>query len=140
LSDVIKALGALVPDYTERRKHKRADLRFKVLLAKRPQGAADSGGVGAGAGGALYTENVSMGGLGLRWEQGADENASLALGDIVYLAIQVPRVKQVVRCRGRIAWIQAADGRYVRAGVTFDGISLEDLAGVEALMAPQDQP
>jgi hypothetical protein len=135
VADVIKALGALVPDYTERRKHKRADLRFTVTLSRQPAAAPEA----AQSAAPLFTENVSMGGLGLRWEQGPD-GQGLSLGDVVYLAIQVPRLPQVVRCHGRIAWLQPSDGRYVRAGVTFDGISLEDLAGVQTLLAGQGQP
>jgi hypothetical protein len=138
MADVIKALGALVPDYTEKRKHKRADLTFKVALSKQPAGAAVPSGVAPPAG--LLTENVSMGGLGLRWDQGSGGGPALAKGDDVYITIQVPRMERVVRCRGRIAWIHADGGRYVRAGVTFDGISLDDLAGVQALLDGPAQP
>lgn len=133
----IHALAALVPDSSDCRSHKRVDLKFRVRVkrlaaqdeAVEEQERRRQRDLQAG-----FTENVSHSGLGLRWEQAAGAQV-LAQGDRVVAEILVPKVNRRVRCLGRVAWTQAEGGRYFRAGVAFEGINLEDLAGVQATLA-----
>jgi len=75
MPQAIVALAAVVPDSKDRRIHRRTDLQFQVRLTRMadPDGLQPQHG-GAGQGpegwdGSGCTEDLSEGGLGLRWER-----------------------------------------------------------------------
>jgi hypothetical protein len=86
-----------------------------------------------------FTENLSQGGLGMRWERRSDGKGTLSAGDRVLADIVLPSMRQHLRCAAKIAWICAEGDRFMRAGLAFEGFNLEDLALVQSLVANHGQ-
>jgi hypothetical protein len=139
MSTGVQALAALVHDSSDQRRHKRVDLRFKVRLYPLPrvhQVTADGHHVAAedALQGSGFTENLSQGGLGLRWPREAAGVEAFHAGEPVVAEIQVPRAQVRLRCLGRIAWILDEDEQYVRAGVIFEAVNADELAALQSVL------
>ena len=135
----VQALAALVHDSSDQRSHKRVDLRFKVRLYPLPRvHQVTPDGRHLAAQDALkdsgFTENLSQGGLGLRWPREAAGVSPFHAGEPVVAEISVPRAQVRLRCLGRIAWILDEDEHYIRAGVAFEAVNADELAALQSVL------
>jgi hypothetical protein len=140
----IEADAAVVPLAHQHRRHQRVDLCFKVRFRVLREEEAlatlthiqDSGDEAVAHGADVdsnnsYTNNVSSGGLGLCGQLSTLRGHALAEGDILKIEIQPRRSESIVRCLGRVAWVEIeADAAIFRAGVSFVAVNPTDLEKV----------
>ncbi len=126
--------AAVVPQARDRRRHKRADLRFRVRFEvlggedalRLLRGIGEDAGVPSGE--AWYVRNLSDGGLGLRGPTQALDGQAFKEGAVLKLEILPPRGRGRMRCLGEVSWVEVDErtGSF-RAGVSFVGVDPRDL-------------
>jgi len=135
----IEAVAAVVPLAQQRRRHHRDDLCFKVRfyvlhaddaqrVLDRFQNETPEHPAGPAAAEESYMGNLSAGGLGLcgLWDPRQDH--SIKEGDVLKIEIEPPRIDVIVRCLGKVAWVEVnPEAGVFRAGVSFVAVNPEDL-------------